>query len=178
MIGLVIFGIVMAIAVPSLTTWMQNAQLRSTAEAILNGVQTARGEAVRRNSMAQFSLSSTSGLADWSVSAYDSANGLYDIAVQSWSSGQAKNARVGTSNLATQDYTVALASGAGMPASVTFNALGRVVNVGTDITRIDVTNAVASGARRLVIVISPYGLARLCDPALPNTNPQSCTYTG
>lgn len=178
MIGLVIFGIVAAIAVPSLTTWMQNAQLRSTAETILNGVQTARGEAVRRNSMAKFSLTSTSGMADWSVSAYDTVNGLYDIAVQRWSSGQAKNARVGTSSAGTQDYTVALAAGAGMPASVTFNAMGRVVNVGTDITRIDVTNAVASGARRLVIVISPYGLARLCDPALPNTNPQSCTYTG
>ena len=178
MVGLVMLGIVIAIAVPGLHTWLQNAQIRATAEAVLNGVQMARGEAVRRNSMAKFSLTGTSGMADWSVSAYDTGNGLFDLAVQSWSSGQAKNARVGTSSVATQDYSVALAAGAGVPASVSFNALGRVVNVGTDITRIDVMDATSSGARRLVIIISPYGFARLCDPTLANTNPESCTYTG
>ncbi len=175
MIGLAIFGIVLGIAIPSLISWMENTQVRAAAESILNGVQIARGEAVRRNAMAKFSMNNTNGTPDWSVAAYDSANGLYDLPVQSYSGAQDKDARAGTSSAATQDYTAALAAGAGMPASVTFNALGRVVNVGTDITRIDVTNSAASGARRLVIIISPYGLARLCDPLLSlASNPQGC----
>jgi type IV fimbrial biogenesis protein FimT len=170
LIGFAVLGIVVAIAIPNLSSWMQNVQVRTAAESLLNGVQIAKGEAIRRNSQAKFSMTSTSGVADWSVIFVQDGS-----TVQSWKGAQAKNARVGASAAATQNYATALAAGAGMPASVTFNALGHVVNVGTDITRIDVTNAADSTARRLVIVISPFGFVRLCDPALSlASNPQGC----
>ncbi|MBY0579652.1 MAG: GspH/FimT family pseudopilin [Burkholderiales bacterium] len=183
MIGLAVLGIVLAIAVPNLTAWMQNAQVRTAAESILSGIRVAREEAVRRNYQATFYLLSSSGIGDWCVDTTDVVNAAnVDChgnaataikTVQSWKGAQTKNARVGASTAATQNYATALAAGAGLPAQVTFNSLGRVVGAG--ITRIDVTSAAGSGARTLVIVISPYGLARLCDPSLSlAANPQGC----
>ena len=171
--GFAVLGLALAVAIPNLTSWMQNAQIRTAAESILAGIQVARAEAVRRNGQAIFNLNGSGGVADWSVSAYDQSNSTFDIPVQSWKGAQAANARVGASTQTTQDYTTALSSGAGMPASVTFNALGHVV--GTGITRIDVTNSSLSTARRLVVIISPFGLVRLCDPQLAlASNPQGC----
>lgn len=183
LIGLAVLGLVLAIAIPNLSTWSQNAQVRTAAESILTGVQVARTEAIRRNYQATFHLLSSSGVGDWCVDASGSVSstnkdcqgntGTAINKVQSWAGGQAKNARVGISTTATQNYAVALAAGAGLPASVTFDALGHVV--GTGITRIDVTNAADTNARRLVVVISPFGLVRLCDPALAlASNPQGC----
>lgn len=175
LIGLAVMGVLLAIAIPNLSAWLQNAQVRTAAESILNGVQIARGEAIRTNSQAKFSLTSTGGMADWSVLADDptTAGISLTVPVQSWKGAQAKNARVGASTASTQDYTQPLQAGTGLPASVTFDSFGHMV--GTGITRIDVTNAAASGARRLVIIISSFGLARLCDPALSlASNPQGC----
>ncbi|HCA27889.1 MAG TPA: hypothetical protein DEP05_09700 [Betaproteobacteria bacterium] len=66
-----------------------------------------------------------------------------------------------------------------MPASVTFNGLGRVVNIGSDLTRVDVVSAVltpAEGMRRLVIMVAAGGLIRLCRPDITlSSNPQSCS---
>ena len=177
LIGLAVFGLMIAIGMPSLQTWLQNTQVRSAAESIVNGLQVARAEAIRKNSQAIFKLTSSTGMADWSILADDpSVIGIsLTTPVQSWSGAQAKNARVGTSAQATQNYSNALAAGAGMPASVTFDPMGKVVNVGTDITRIDVTNSADSSSRRLVIIVSPFGQVRMCDPALSlSTNPQGC----
>ncbi|HQT27131.1 MAG TPA: GspH/FimT family pseudopilin, partial [Burkholderiales bacterium] len=181
--GLAVLGLVLAIAIPNLSSWMQDAQIRSAAESLLSGVQVARAEAIRRNYQATFYLHGSGGAADWCVdTSVQNASGNTDCnghtgtsinKVQSWSGAQAKNARVGASTSATQDYSAPLTAGAGLPTSVTFDAMGHVV--GTGITRIDVINSSDSSARRLVIIVSPYGLVRLCDPALSLTsNPQGC----
>ncbi len=183
LIGLAVLGLVLALAIPNLTSWMENTQIRSAAESILNGVQVARAEAIRRNYQATFHLTSSSGSADWCVdTTVQSTSGNTDCSgnsgtsinkVQSWAGSQDKNARVGASTSSTQTYTAALSAGAGLPASVTFDAMGHMV--GTGITRIDVTNSSDSNARRLVIIISSYGLVRLCDPLLTHSsNPQGC----
>ncbi len=177
MIGLAILGFMSAIAIPNLSSWVQNNQVRASAESVVNGLQLARGEAVRRNSQAKFQVNANGGAFDWQVLTDDPtvAGVSLTVATQSWNKDQAQNAQFGASAAATQNYSVVLSSGTGLPASVTFNSLGRVpvANAGTDITRIDVTGA--SGARRLVIIISPFGLIRLCDPALSlTTTPQGC----
>src|SRR5690606_11608805 len=86
------------------------------------------------------------------------------------------NARVGVSTenpptpVPATQYSAALVAGAGLSgedgAGVTFNGLGAIpaANVGTDITRIDVVNAVSDEARRLVIIVGSGGLIRMCDP--------------
>jgi type IV fimbrial biogenesis protein FimT len=54
-----IVGVLLALAAPSYRAWTQNAKIRGTTEAILNGIQLAKAEAVRRNTTMRFQLTST-----------------------------------------------------------------------------------------------------------------------
>ena len=181
MIGITIVSLLMMLALPSYQVWIQNLQIRNAAESILDGLQLARTEAVQRNTQVQFQLTDGTGLSNWSVVADDPTIPGIDftapngVVVQSRDNTEgSQNARVGASTVAAglQVYANPLAGGAGMPATITFNGLGRVVNVGADITRADVVNTLVAGTRRLVVTISPGGQIRLCDPAftLPNNS--------
>jgi type IV fimbrial biogenesis protein FimT len=44
-VSLVIIGSLLALAAPNYTAWIQNTKIRTTAEAMLNGLQMARTEA-------------------------------------------------------------------------------------------------------------------------------------
>ena len=54
MISLTVLGILLMVALPSFSEWLQNQQLRAASEATLNGLQVARGAAIRRNVLVQF----------------------------------------------------------------------------------------------------------------------------
>ena len=183
MISIAIVSLLMVIGVPSFSLWIQNTQTRTAAESIQNGLQIARTEAVRRNMNVRFSLADASGAVAWTV---DCVNVTADCpaGIQSRSGGEGGvNARAGVSVAALPSpipvghFNTALAAGAGLPAGVTFDGIGRVpiANVGTDIARIDVTN-VKAGVRRMVIVIGTGGQTRMCDPAIAlAANPQGCS---
>ena len=51
-----ISGVLLALGLPSFNVWTQNAQIRTAASAVQNGLQLARGEAVRRNALVRFQL--------------------------------------------------------------------------------------------------------------------------
>lgn len=56
MVAVAIFGLLLALGSRSFASWIQNQQIRTGAESILNGMQLARGEAVKRNASAIFVL--------------------------------------------------------------------------------------------------------------------------
>lgn len=179
MIGIVIVAFLMVMGAPSFSLWMQNTQTRNAAESIQNGLQIARTEAVRRNANVRFSLTDAGGTVIWSV---DCVNVTADCpaAIQTRSGGEGgSNARAGISvDEAIPVIGTAIAAGTGLPEGVTFNGLGRIptANIGADIARVDVTNAVRADARRMVILISTGGQTRMCDPAIAlATNPQGCS---
>lgn len=183
MIGLVILAILLSTGLPAFSLWIQNTQTRTGAESVLNGLQLARTEAVTRNANVRFTLSDAGGTLDWSVGCVTAVgdinlDGVPDCpaTIQSRSGAEgSRNARVGISTAAPGAYGTAIASGTGLPAGVTFTFLGRVANVGADITRIDVTNATTTAARRMVITIGTGGTIRMCDPAVSlASNPQGC----
>jgi type IV fimbrial biogenesis protein FimT len=177
MVGLAIVAILLTAGIPSFGQWIQNTQTRTAAESILNGLQTARTEAARRNADVRFSFTDATGLVAWNVGCV-TVTAVCPATIQSRAAGDAAaNARVGVS-VEMGQYNTALASGAGLPAGVTFNGMGGlpIVNIGTDIARIDVTNAASVSARRLIIVIGTGGSIRMCDPQLSlGTNPQGCS---
>ena len=183
MIGLVVLGIVMMIGMPSLATWIQNTQIRNQAEAVYSGLQMARAEALRRNTQVRFQLfgtlnagcaASTSGKS-WVVSLADSS-GQCNLAPADTAPQiiQKKDGAEGSPN------TALAATGGSL---VTFNGLGRVVNVGP-LTQVDITNPVGGACktaagnepmRCLRIQVASGGQMRMCDPAVTaGTDPRRC----
>lgn len=189
MIGIAIVSLLMVLGTPSFSLWIQNTQTRTAAESILNGLQIARTEAVRRNVNVRFNLTDAGGTVAWTV---DCVNVTADCpaGIQSRSGSEGGvNARAGISVAALPSpipaghFNTALAAGTGLPSGVTFDGMGRVPALnpdGTanndDITRVDITNAANAGVRRMIIVIGTGGQTRMCDPAIAlATNPQGCS---
>jgi type IV fimbrial biogenesis protein FimT len=184
-IAVAIVSVLAMTAMPSFSVWIQNSQTRAAAESIQDGLQTARNEAVRRNSNVRFSLTDPNGLVAWTVGCVVVKPDC-PATIQVRSGAEAgSNARVGVSTDAAPSplpvgyYSTPLASGSGLAsgAGVTFNGLGAVPaeNSGDDITRIDVVN-IAAGSRRFVVVVGSGGTMRMCDPGVSlDSNPQACS---
>jgi type IV fimbrial biogenesis protein FimT len=159
MIGIALVGLLVMIGLPNFTAWMQNTQIRNAAESILNGIQVARTEAVRRNRAVRLDLT-TPGTSDWQVR-INTPPALVGAPLEP----DPVQARVGKEGSA----TAAVASGGAN--TITFNGVGWVIpNAdGTNsITRVDVTAGptVSSGVvtRRLSIIVGTNGTVRMCDP--------------
>ncbi|HEX2530449.1 MAG TPA: GspH/FimT family pseudopilin [Burkholderiaceae bacterium] len=177
MIGIAIVSMLLMMGVPAFSLWLQNLQVRTAAESVQNGLQKARTEAIRRNVNVRFVLNDANGAVAWSVGCETvTTDPDCPATLQSRLAGEGgANARIGVNTAAIPmpipagQFSTALAAGAGITAGVsgvTFNSLGRVANVGTAITRIDVTNVATNDARRMVLAISAGGQIRMCDPAL------------
>lgn len=178
MVGVALFGVLFMLAYPSYTSFIRNAQIRTAADSVINGLQLARAEAIRRNSNVQFRLLNTSGEAavtggtDWEIaaSAMATPTTFGDTVQTRRESSASSNARLGVANSVSNTET---AAGTGMPANIVFTGLGRLSSA-TAVRQIDVTGA--TDARRLAIVLTPGGDVRLCDPNLSlSTNPQGCS---
>jgi type IV fimbrial biogenesis protein FimT len=180
LIAVAIVGLLLAFAAPSATVWIQNTQLRNSAESILNGIQRARLEALKRNTNVSFQLTDANSTA-WRVCLYDLATDDCQAAgtniVSKPASEGSENARIGIENPLT-DPTTVLNAGDGLPAAVTFDSFGRIYSKApTSIARVDVRNPTLSATdeRRLEILIAKGGQIRMCDPKLAQaTNPQGC----
>lgn len=159
MIGLAVASMLMMVGLPSYATWIQNSKIRGAAEAMLGGIQLARGEAVRRNASVNMVVDSSSS---WRVSLV--------------STGELIQALPGAVGVNTFAVTI-IPAGAN---TLTINSLGKVVaNAdGTpSITQVEIdlptSVLAASESRELRIVIG--GNARLCDPNVADaTDPRKC----
>ncbi|HTO22839.1 MAG TPA: GspH/FimT family pseudopilin [Spirochaetia bacterium] len=171
MMVVVIVGILIALGIPSFTAWVQNTQIRTAAESLINGLQTAKNEAIRRNSCMQIQFSNKTA---WTVNPCSDPLAVPPYAQRAAEEGSV-NADAGRVP-STSD-------------TVSFNALGRVVNPnpsdGTPpVTQMDICNPSMTGAqapqmRQLRIEIPPGGSIRMCDPnpSIAATDPRSCSAT-
>lgn len=184
LIGMAITMMAMAWGLPAFMLWLQNSQTRTAAESVQNGLQLARAEAVRRNAVVRFNLTSSTGQVAWSVGCV-SVTADCPATIQSRTAAEGTvNARIGISTQAIPNpvpaghFNTAISAGTGLPAGVSFDGVGRVpsANAGTDITRVDVTNTASSSARRMVVTIGTGGQVKMCDPALSlAANPRGCS---
>ncbi len=184
MLGMVLMALLLAMGVPSYTSWIRNTHNRTAAESILNGLQMARNEAVRRNTLVRFSLTDGDGLVAWTVGCVNASTTCPAVIQSRPAEEGSSQARVGVSKDAipmptpATQFNAALAAGTELTAGVTFNGIGRVLpaNVGDDFTRADITNATNANSRRYVVVVGVGGQIRMCDPnqAIAN-NPQGCS---
>lgn len=157
MVGLVIVSILLITGAPSFSQFMQNRKVRNAADAIANGLNLAKTEAVSRNTNVILTLTTDTG---WTVGC--------TVASEPACSANL-HARSGLEG----------SSGVVVPATtVTFNAYGRMPAGAAD-TTINVTNPLGAcekdgGAMRcLRVVVSAAGRVRSCDPQLNTSNPAS-----
>jgi type IV fimbrial biogenesis protein FimT len=180
LMGLAIVGMLMFVAVPSFSTFLQNTQIRNAAETTMSGLNLARAEALRRNTTIRFQFVSdltsactlSSASLSWVVSVADPV-GACDATPSDTTAPQIvqkRSAADGTSNI-----TAATTGG----TAVTFNGLGRLT--GSGITQVDFSNArggvcehvdPTNGTMRcLRVMISSGGQAKMCDPKVTTAGP-------
>jgi len=186
MIGLVIFGLLLGLAMPSFTAWIQNTRIRTTAESIINGMQLARAEAVRRNANVRFqmmsSLTSACAFSDsgtnWVV-ARDDASGKCNVAASNTVAPRTIQSGAGAGSSSTT--SVAAADAAGNAAHmIVFNGMGQVV-VNDDgsgslaTVNVDSSVLVWPDVRPLRIVIGTGGSLKMCDPNVSSPDTRACS---
>lgn len=190
MVALAILGLLVLAAMPSLFTWLTNVRIRNEGDSIVNGLQTARAEAVRRNQNVSFwlvnlpnpgvlsnscTLSSTDG--SWMVSVSSPVNycavnvNSTDITVNP--AGVIAGRAMGGDSAKVSVKAVQSSGTAG--TFVTFNGFGRVANT-SSITEIDLDGIGGSKTyRKLSVMVSTMGAVRMCDPAVTSTtDPRKC----
>lgn len=161
-------------AAPMFSVWIGNTQTRTAAESIQNGMQLARGEAIRRNRLVQLVFTNGAN-ASWTVGCTNPVDtGTPNVddpgdclpVIQARDSGETS----------AQPQLGVLPIGA---TTITFDSLGRVVaNLdGSDTaTQIDIANPLVgtSDRRTLRLALGAAGSVRMCDPAVSNSDPRGC----
>ena len=193
MIGLVLLGVILMLALPSFISMMHNMRLRNSAESILAGLQAARGQALQRNARVQFLLmneavdpgnvggfvANTTGPA-WAVRIW-LPNNSYEFL-------EGREALEGSNQASGASSRVAIAA-TSLPAAtmITFNAVGQTDIAAGQVARYDITHPLAASEDRfkcqptgemrcLRVEVSPGGRVRMCDPAVTDaTDTRYCT---
>lgn len=158
LIGIALIGILTVIAVPAYQFWIQNVQIRNAAEGVLNGLQLARAEAVRRNALVHLIFTTGSG---WTISAV-----LAGTEIQARSENEGSGSAAVTITPAGADR-------------ITFNGMGWLAandDGSPSITQIDVTSATVVGTeiRALRVTVGAGGVMKMCDPAVAAGDPRAC----
>lgn len=185
-VGITIISILFMLAAPSYRTWVQNQQVRAGAESILNGLRLARSSAVSINGTARFVLCDVNNqTTSWEVLAASATAAAPTASFACAGASPGSNAAAGDTRVQERSgqegskfakISTVVPNGA---TTVTFNSLGRVMNLNADstlpLTQINVTNP--GGDRPLQInIANPGGNTRMCDPSplLAASDPRHC----
>lgn len=191
-IVVVIIGILYAAAAPSFQTWIGNMKIRAQAENILQGIQTTRAEAIKRNTTIWFQLvdnfSTTCALTttgrQWVVST-TSATGKCDSSDTTGIDANGQAYILQKAALDDQNNRVAISASTN---TICYNGSGRrntttscsASSSGTATFTVSQTGgtclSTGGNDRCLQIVVSNAGQARMCDtdPSIATTDPRHC----
>lgn len=184
LVALVILGVLLSLAATSYQGWIQNQQIRTAAESILNGLQIARAEAVKSNSNVRFvlcGLNNPTPNSSWDILAF-SAGAPAPAASQNCVPGVpapgANELRIQDRNANEGSQSATVATQPAGSTTITFNGLGRVVgnlDGSLTVTQFDITNPLG-GTRPLSVTQAIGGAVRMCDPSpnLPLSDPRHC----
>jgi type IV fimbrial biogenesis protein FimT len=187
LVTLTVLGLLIATALPSMSDWMHSTTVRTVAQNTENGLQKARGEAIKRNAVVTFWLVSpntttspdsncalSASSAAWVVSLDDPTGHCGDAASPTVAPrivdtyGPGNNAGYLTVAGTATDKTTAA-------NSVSFNGYGQRVGTGA-LANIDFAYGSDTTVRALRIQISTSGSIRMCDPAasVVAPDPRAC----
>lgn len=196
MVTMALVALLLLAAMPSMVGWSRNTQIRTAAESILNGLQKARSEALRRNALVSFSLVSTKSTdksvldatcalsnssASWVVSRQSpagqcnvaSSDATAPFIIERWAQGD--SGKTVTITVTTANSDGSCSSTASVATQVTFDGFGRIASGTVPMRCINVGNSSGSGNRNLRIVVGTGGTLRMCDPGVNTaSDPRKC----
>jgi type IV fimbrial biogenesis protein FimT len=175
MVSLTVLAILISLGAPSFGEWLQNQQVRAATEAIVNGMQVARGEAIKRNLAVRMVLDSLPA-SGWTVC--EATANPCDSTI--FANPDPLIAKLGIQNRSAQEGTknaFVTPTSADLPpaaaTAVTFSPLGNVIanpDASPILARVDVGSthgaclADSGPMRCLRVVVTGGGSIRMCDP--------------
>jgi type IV fimbrial biogenesis protein FimT len=156
MVTIAVLAVLLTVAAPSFNSQVANYRTRTGAEGIVNGLQLARSEAIRRNTDVSFTLNSGTG---WTVAVVSPASTI-----------QVRPASEAGTNLQISSLND--------QATLSFTPMGTVFgySVSTNLTRVTVAPpASATNADSYQIDVFAGGQIRMCNTAISAANdPRKC----
>lgn len=161
MVTLMVIAILAALSTPTLRGVVANGRVKAASQSLQGGLARARAEAVRLNTQVEFVLAADGG---WQVVQVNNATVLQQAAGREGAGG------------------VELEISPAGADRITFNAFGQTASVNPSngsapIDQIDIDVASPPGTgnyRPLRIELFGAGMARLCDPSVPDTEYKAC----
>lgn len=177
-VALSVFGLTLAALLPEVGAWMTTMRIRSAADALQNGLQTARMEALRRNASVRFELVSASGgrLTDACAAASTSASWVVSLDAPDGACSAAPSPTPTAKPRLLAKYAASDAAKVSVKADgshVVFNAFGQVDAANTDLSTVALS---LSSGRSLQIQVNGGGRIRLCDPNVADSDSRSCNH--
>lgn len=193
MIVVTLIALMMMLAAPSISVWLQNLKVRNVGESIVSGLQLARMEAIRRNTRVTFSMVSSTdascGMSAASPSWIVAKGGVLPPGITGKCAGTIADdggdiIQRNSASTALQGVTITSTGGGNC---LTYDGMGQIpaqgsiacatAGGGTPITQIDITSPVADTVA-LRVTVSSGGQVRLCYPdtagKLPTNDPRKC----
>lgn len=161
MITIVVLAILVGLGMPSFVQLLRNAEIRNAGEAITNGLQKARAEAVSRNTTVQLVLGTGS---NWTVSVVNPASTI-----------ESRTSSEGSQHVTITAVAADLVTAA---TTATFNNLGGIAanaDGSVSLAQVDLTSTGAN--QNLRVTLGPGGAARLCVPPpylAAGSSPRAC----
>ncbi len=180
MVTIALLALLLGLAMPSFTTWVRNAQVRTVSDGLQNGLRLAQAEAIRRHRQVVFYRTNASTCA--ATTAADAAGAFWVVRTVPLVVGDAVEA-VQCGQLADVAAGVSIAGA----TALCFNSGGRqVANADPDIggaacaldasgaNSFDVSSDHADRPLRVLVTLG--GSVRMCDPAktLSASTPDGC----
>jgi type IV fimbrial biogenesis protein FimT len=179
-----IFGILVAMTVPAMQTWIANSKVRAVADVLQNGVRLARAESLRRSRQVVFALTNDAAQ-DGTFTATGDGQYWAIMTIPAMTDGTEAAEFVQSGVLGGTSANVQVTG----PAEICFNSVGRLVANAT--TGVAGGSCTAPGAgeskwtyeiklpssdRRLQVQVGLGGQVHLCDPTqtLSPSNPYGC----
>jgi type IV fimbrial biogenesis protein FimT len=164
-----VLAIVVSLGAPSLQLWFVSKRVMMKAEAVLNGLQLARAEAVRRNARVYFTLNADTSWTVGCVTAVgdNDGDGVADCPSTIQSKPADEGGQVDSLSLLPPGATTATFSGVG---ALTVNA-----DASAALQNVTITKSGGGETSTLQVLITVGGQSRICDPEIDTAgDPKKC----
>lgn len=188
-VAITIFGILVAITVPAMRTWISNSKVRAVADTLQTGLRLAQAESLRRSRQVVFALTNSTTPQNGTFTAVNNGTNWAIMVVPAMTDGSEAN----PASMFVESGSLSISSGniqVTGPAAICFNSIGRLVAnpapgvAGANCTvpagnlnyTVQIAGANPAAFRALRVVLGLGGQVHMCDPTqtLSNTNPYGC----